>query len=236
MHRKEKDKKKIKNEKSIKQLYLPTKKVSDEGEQLEKSCLTEEHHNVGYLSDDGSQNSKKRRREASPSVESNIKDTPVAGRPLRIRFVFKKPKEAEVVVLPPQVPLEDLVCSTSATDRPIGLSSSVSGYDENLLSTSPESGETAILSESKKKNKHRTSKESRYSSLFDEPVLPSISSMEVDDGWLVGAKRQEDVSTKSSMNEDVVMNMQKSRESSCFPRSQFLSEVGVFSLPYTVLF
>lgn len=236
MHRKEN----IKNEKSIKQLYLPTKKVSDEAEQLEKSCLTEEHEqhiNVGYLSDDGSQNSKKRRREASPSVESNIKaTTPVAGRPLRIRFVFKKPKEAEVVVVPPQVPLDDGVCSTSATDRPIGLSSSVSGYDENLLSTSLESGKTAIVSESKKKNKHRTSKESRYSSLFDEPVLPSISSMEVDDGWLVGAKRQEDVSTKSSINEDVVMNMQKSRESSCFPRSQFLSEVGVFSLPYTVLF
>lgn len=41
--------------------------MSDESEQLEKSCLTDEHeheqhHQVGYLSD-GSQNSNKRRRE-----------------------------------------------------------------------------------------------------------------------------------------------------------------------------
>lgn len=61
--------------KSVEQLYLPTKHVCDESDQLEKSCLTEEHeqhHHVGYLSD-GSQNSRKRRREASPAVESDIK-------------------------------------------------------------------------------------------------------------------------------------------------------------------
>ena len=74
MHPKEKKErkkdKKQKNEKTIEHVYLPTKQVSDESEQLEKSCLTEEHEK--YLSD-GSQSSKKRRREASPSVESNIK-------------------------------------------------------------------------------------------------------------------------------------------------------------------
>lgn len=75
-NRKEK-KKKQKKEKSLKLHYYTTKQlVSDESEQLEKSCLTEEHeqqlHQVGYLSD-GSQNSKKRRREASPAVESHIK-------------------------------------------------------------------------------------------------------------------------------------------------------------------
>lgn len=73
MHRKEKkEKKKQKKEKSLKkQQYFPTKQISDQSEQLEKSCLTEEVH-VGYLSD-GSQNSKKRSREASPVVESQIK-------------------------------------------------------------------------------------------------------------------------------------------------------------------
>lgn len=78
MHRKEKkEKKKLKEvKKSLEQQYSPTKTVSDESEQLEKSCLTEEHellHSVGYLSD-GSQNSKKRIRETSPAVvESQIK-------------------------------------------------------------------------------------------------------------------------------------------------------------------
>ncbi|CAN6817289.1 unnamed protein product [Brassica oleracea] len=202
---------------------------SDECEPLEKSCLTEEHEK--YLSD-GSQSSKKRIRDASPSVESNIKATPVTGNPLRIRFVFKKPREAEVVV--PQVPQEDRVCSTSGTE----ISSSVSGHDENLLPASLDSDKTAVLSESKKKKKHKTSKESRYSSLFDEPVLPCLSIEEDNsnsDDWLLGTRRQENVSTKFTMNEDMVMNLQKPGES-CFPSSQFLSEVGIFSLPYTVLF
>ncbi|CAF2239820.1 unnamed protein product [Brassica rapa subsp. narinosa] len=104
--------------------------------------LTEEHEK--YLSD-GSQSSKKRIRDASPSVESNIKATSVTGNLLRIRFVFKKPREAEVVV--PQVPQEDRVCSTSGTE----ISSSASGHDENLLPASLDSDKTAVFSESKKK-------------------------------------------------------------------------------------
>ncbi|CAH8391005.1 unnamed protein product [Eruca vesicaria subsp. sativa] len=235
VHRKEKKErkkeKKHKNVKSIEQLYLPIKKVCDESEQLEKSCLTEEHHHVGYLSD-GSQNSRKRRREeASTAVESNNQATPVVGKPLRIRFVFKKPKETLEIV-----PQEDPVCSTSGVDRPLETSISVSGQEENLPSTSLESDKTAVSSESKKKKKHRISKESRYSSLFDEPVLPSILMEEddnnSDDDWLLGARRQKKATpVKSCMNED----MQKS-EDSCFPRPQFLPEVEIFSLPYTVLF
>ncbi|XP_010477241.1 PREDICTED: protein PXR1 isoform X2 [Camelina sativa] len=139
---KDKKEKKVENEKKSLKLYIPVKQVSDESEQLEKSCLTEEHeqlHQIGYLSD-GSQNSKKRSRETSPAVvESQIKATPVAGNPLRLRFVLRKPKEAEVV------PQEDRVCSTSGTERPIEIPSSVSvpktcDHDVNLLSTAVESG------------------------------------------------------------------------------------------------
>ncbi|ESQ34788.1 hypothetical protein EUTSA_v10008464mg [Eutrema salsugineum] len=234
VHRKEKKEKKrekkLKNEKSKQQYFPSTKQVSDESEQHEKSCLTEEHHLVGYLSD-GSQNSKKRRREASPVVDSNIKATPVAGNPLRIRFVFKKPKEAEVAV-----PQEDRVCSTSGTDRPSEITSSVPVLDENLLSAPLENGKTAIPSESNKRKKRRTSKESRYNSLFDECVLPSISMEEENghnDDWLFCARAQENAPTKSS--EDMVTNLQKSGESS-LPRAQFLPEAGIFSLPYAVLF
>ncbi|CAH8385514.1 unnamed protein product [Eruca vesicaria subsp. sativa] len=228
VHRKEKERKiekKLKNEKTIEHIYLPTKQLSDESDHLEGSCLTDEP--VEYLSD-GSQNSKKRRREASPVVESNIKAKPVTVNPLRIRFVFKKPKET--VALVPQEPQEDHVCSTSGTSSDLS-------HDENLPSTSPESDKTASLSESKKKKKHKTSKESRYSSLFDEPVLPCLS-MEEDssnsDGWLISARLQESSPTKCNTSEDTVINVQKSE--ACFPSSKFLSEVGMFSLPYTVLF
>ncbi|KAG2321126.1 hypothetical protein Bca52824_014339 [Brassica carinata] len=227
VHRKEKKErkkeKKHKNVKSIKQLYLPIKQVCDDSEQLERSCLTEEcvnHHHVGYLSD-GSQNSKKRRRKASPVVveSSNIKakETEVVGKPLRIRFVFKKPKEPEVVV--PHPPQEDPVCSTSGIDRPLETSSSVSGHEEKLLLSCPESDKAAVPSELKKKKKHRISKESRYSSLFDEPVLPCISLEEEDnnsDDWLLGARRQE---------KPLLPNL-----------TPVLPEVEIFSLPYTVLF
>ena len=228
--------KKLKNEKTIEHLYLPAKQVCDESEQLERSCLTEEHDK--YLSD-GSQDSKKRGREASPAVESNnIKATPVTGNPLRIRFVFKKPKEASEVVVVPQVPQEDLVCSTSGSVQPCSISSSVSVHSENLLSASLESDKTAILSDSRKIKKHKTSKESRYSSLFDDSP-PSFYMEEdgsnSDDDWLLSARRQEKTSTKSTMNEDMVLNLQKSGNS-CFPSSQFLPEVGIFSLPYAVLF
>lgn len=56
---------------------LSSKKMSDESDQLEKSGLTEEleepQNQLGYLSD-GSQNSKKRKRDdSSPAVESLIK-------------------------------------------------------------------------------------------------------------------------------------------------------------------
>ncbi|XP_048593440.1 uncharacterized protein LOC106358938, partial [Brassica napus] len=148
--------------------------------------------------------------------------TRVTGNLLRIRFVFKKPREAEVVV-----PQEDRVCSTSGTE----ISSSVSGHDENLLPASLDSDKTAVFSESKKKKRNiRQAK--------NPGTVPCLSIEEDNsnsDDWLLGTRRQENVSTKSTMNEDMVMNLQKPGES-CFPSSQFLSEVGIFSLPYTVLF
>ncbi|KAG5389741.1 hypothetical protein IGI04_031282 [Brassica rapa subsp. trilocularis] len=125
--------------------------------------------------------------------------TRVTGNLLRIRFVFKKPREAEVVV-----PQEDRVCSTSGTE----ISSSVSEKKRNIRQA---------------KNPGTV------------PCLSIEEDNSNSDDWLLGTRRQENVSTKSTMNEDMVMNLQKPGES-CFPSSQFLSEVGIFSLPYTVLF
>ncbi|XP_010428636.1 PREDICTED: uncharacterized protein LOC104713249 [Camelina sativa] len=239
---KRKHTKETKGEKSHKQQILLSKKVSDESDQLEKSGLTEEleasqnHH--GYLSD-GSQNSKKRNREDSPPpVESLIKAAPVAGNPLRIRLVLKKPK-AEA----PVPPREDLVCSTSVA-KPLShqdvIASSVScpkisEPEQNLPSTS-----VAAIDETKKRKKHKPSKEDRYNALFDDWTPSSIcladitSSMEDDDDWLFGKKTQVMPKPKAAVKIDEDMKMRPSDSS--WPRAQLLSEVGIYSLPYTVPF
>ncbi|KAG2280620.1 hypothetical protein Bca52824_051840 [Brassica carinata] len=172
-------------------------------EPLEKICFTEEHEK--YLSD-GSQSSKKRIRDAFPSVESNIKAAPVTGNPLRICFVFKKPRESEVVV--PQVPQEDRVCSTSGTE----ISSSVSGHDENLLPASLDSDKTTVLSESKKRKNIRQAKN------------PGTVHCLMNLFFLVSPLKK---TVATAMTGFLVMNLQKPGES-CFPSSQFLSEVRIF--------
>ncbi|CAN8312652.1 unnamed protein product [Cochlearia groenlandica] len=233
-HQKEKKKKVIKIQKSakfIKPLIFPiTKLVSEESEQLERSCLTEEHNHLGYLSD-GSQDSNKRRKKASPSVECNVKATMPVVKPLRIRFVFKKPKEVEVV------PREDPhVCSTSGNNHFVAKTSPVSVLDESLLSTSLKTDGALTLSESKKRKSHRTSKESRYNKLFDEWV-PLCNSMEEDDCNFSGRGQKSAPPTIASItkDEDMTKNVHVSGDS-YFPKANFLSEVGIFPLPYTVPF
>ncbi|XP_010419219.1 PREDICTED: uncharacterized protein LOC104704909, partial [Camelina sativa] len=216
---------------------LSSKKVSDESDQLEKSGLTEEleasqnHH--GYLSD-GSQNSKKRNREDSPPpVESLIKAAPVAGNPLRIRLVLKKPN-ADVPVLP----REDLVSVAKPLSHQDVIASSVScpkisEPEQNLPSTS-------VVDETKKRKKHKPSKEDRYNALFDDWTPSSISLADItcskndDDDWLFGKKTQ--MMPKPKAADKIDEEMMMGTGDSSWPRAQLLSEVGIYSLPYTVPF
>ncbi|CAE5964275.1 unnamed protein product [Arabidopsis arenosa] len=239
-------KKEIKREKSHKHSSIKAddshhKQVFD---QLEKSDLTEEldepQNHLGYLSD-GSQNSKKRNRDGSPpAVDSLIKAAPVAGKPLRIRLIFKKPKE-EV----PSLPGEDLVCSTTVAkslSHQDVITSSISGsktseLEENLPSTSV----AEAIYETKKRKKHRPSKEDQYNALFDGWTPSSIcftdsSSNDNGDDWLFGNKTQEMLKPKAAVKiaDDMMMKMKQGDSS--WPRAQFLSEVGIYSLPYTVPF
>lgn len=172
---------------------------------------------------------------------------PVAGKPLRIRLIFKKPKSES-----PCLPREDtLVCSTSVVGS-LNQSSEKVGQDvvtsfvpcsevpvpeENLPSTS------AVAIAETKKRKHRPSKEERYNALFDDWTPPSsicFPAMEVDsstndDDWLFGNRAQEKSNPKVAAKIDEDMNMSLHRHGdSSWPRAQFLSEVGIYSLPYTV--
>ncbi|CAE5964309.1 unnamed protein product [Arabidopsis arenosa] len=136
-----------------KEEYLPTKQVSDESEQLEKSCLTQEED--ACLSD-ASHNSKKRIR-------------------------------------------EDTIC------------------------------------ESKKRKKHKPSKESLFKTLFDNKAA-----MKNDEGWLFGNNQQKSVTNNEAAiknDEDMIMKLlQISYGDSLFPKAQFLPQFGIFVLPYTVPF
>ncbi|EOA35486.1 hypothetical protein CARUB_v10020695mg [Capsella rubella] len=225
-----------------KQQILSSKKVSDESDELEKSGLTQEleepQTHLGYLSD-GSQNSKKRNRDDSPPpVESLIKAARVAGNPLRIRLIFKKPK-AEVSALP----REDLVCSTLVA-KPLChqdvITSSIpcpkiSKPEQNLPSTS-----VAAIDETRKRKKHKPSKEDRYNALFDDWTPSSICLADVtgskddDDDWLFGKKTEMMPKPKAAVEIDEDMQMRP--VDSSWPRAQFMSQVGMYSLPYAVPF
>ncbi|CAL9240810.1 unnamed protein product [Arabidopsis halleri] len=224
-------------------VFLPSKKVSEESVQLEKSGLTEEleepQNHLGYLSD-GSQNSKKRNRDGSPAaVDSLIKATPVAGKPLRIRLIFKKPKDEL-----PALPREDPICPSTTVAKSLShqdvITSSISGsktseLEENLPSTSV----AAAIDETKKRKKHRPSKEDQYNALFDGWTPSSIcfadsSSNDNSDDWLFGNKTQEMLKPKAAVK--IADDMMMKPGDSSWHRAQFLSEVGIYSLPYTVPF
>lgn len=164
---------------------------------------------------------------------------PVAGKPLRIRLIFKKTKE-EV----PALPREDLVCSASVAKSisyqdviTSSISDSrISDPEKNLPSTY-----VAAIDETKKRKKHKGSKEGRYNALFDYWTPSSIcfaddSSLRNDDNdWLFGNKTREMLRPKAAVKIDEE-DMKMRPGDSSWPRAQFLSEVGIYSLPYTVPF
>ncbi|CAH8386269.1 unnamed protein product [Eruca vesicaria subsp. sativa] len=223
----------------------------------EKSDVTEElegpQNHLGYLSD-GSQNSKKRKRDVSPpAVESLIKAAPVADKPLRIRLIFKKPK-----VESPPLPREDVVsCSTHRAKTPQAvICSKVCEPELNVPSTSgsalveskkicePElnvpSTSSAAIAGTMKRKKHKPSKEDRYNALFDDWTPLTFTAMEVDtssknddEDWLFGSKTKERTNCKAAVkiDEDV-----STSSDSSWPKAQFLPQVGIYSLPYTVPF
>ncbi|KAF3516132.1 hypothetical protein DY000_02064022, partial [Brassica cretica] len=238
-----KERRKHKTEKREKSHRHSSKKPSKSPGVSEKSGVTEElegpQNHLGYLSD-GSLNSNKRKRDCSPpAVESLIKVVPVAGKPLRIRLTFKKPKVES------PLPQEDVVsCSTSGSES-LNPARSTALIEETKKICEPEvnvpsTSEAAIAGEVKKRRKHKPSKEDRYNALFDDWTPISTTAMEVDfsskddDDWLFGGSR-----TKERRNCKAANKIDEDVRASCdssWPKAQFLSQVGIYSLPYTVPF
>ncbi|KAJ0255891.1 Uncharacterized protein HA466_0089340 [Hirschfeldia incana] len=260
-----KERRKHKKEKREKSSHKHSSKKADDGVHKkllcpsskspgvsEKSGVTEElegpQNQLGYLSD-GSQNSKKRKRDASPpAVESIVKAVPVAGKPLRIRLTFKKPPKVES-----PLPREDVVtCSTTSCAESLNLKAPQAVVCEPVLNVLPSAIEEskkicepelnvpstsqAALVETKKSKKHKPSKEDRYNALFDDWTPLSSTAMEVDsssDDWLFGSKTKERRNCKAAVENDGSV---RTSSDSSWPRAQLLSQVGIYSLPYTVPF
>lgn len=95
---------------------------------------------------------------------------------------------------------------------------------------------TTIACESKKRNKHnnKPSEESRYDNTsFDDWLFGSINHQKNGTNYNKAAVKIDD-------DDNDMINMMKLQRSSgafvAFPRARFLSQVGIFSLPYTVIF
>ncbi|CAG7904745.1 unnamed protein product [Brassica rapa] len=103
--------------------------------------------------------------------------------------------------------------------------------DDDYLSDQNSKKRTRVLkttSESEQRKKRKSSKEPRYNNtssfddwLFVGTVNPQKKAIKIDD-------------------EDMNLKLERSSSSACggcfFPKAQFLSQVGIYSLPYTVLF
>ncbi|OMO75424.1 hypothetical protein COLO4_26117 [Corchorus olitorius] len=213
--------------------------------QLESSELTEEHGlPVCYLSDgtqnsnNGSQNNKRKRETPSPTVNgSNIK----------IRFTFKKPKESDASLS------KELVSSTSGR---VDSSSQPIAQEQCVLLKIKANTITPVVPEQKKcplmerieQSLPSFSSTSRYDSkikkaalqykaLFENwvpPPPPLQLENEDDDDWLFTSKKQGQPAAKRTSLVDTGSTCHASAGATSWPRAQFLPEVEIYALPYTV--
>lgn len=163
---------------------------------------------------------------------------PVAGQPLRIRLIFKKPKVES------PLPQEDVVACKATQAVVLNVpSTSEAAVEETKTICEPVSNVPsaleAAIAETKKIKKHKPSKEDRYNALFDDWSPPSFTDIEVDtcskndDDWLFGSRTKERTNCKAAVKNDEEV---RTSSDSSWPKAQFLSEVGIYSLPYTVPF
>ncbi|OMO87380.1 hypothetical protein CCACVL1_09089 [Corchorus capsularis] len=252
--RKVKENKKERKEKEKTHGISKSKKLDDgviglKDSQLESSELTEEHGlPVCYLSDgtqnsnNGSQNNNKRKRETSPPT--------VNGSNIKIRFTFKKPKESDASLS------KELVSSTSgrvdSSSQPIAQEQCVlPKVKANIITAPVQEQKQCPLMERIEQSLPSFSSTSRYDSkikkaalqyeaLFENWVPPPPLQLENqlenqdDDDWLFASKKQGQPVAKRTSLVDTGSTCHASAGATSWPRAQFLPEVEIYALPYTV--
>ncbi|GMP81671.1 hypothetical protein CsSME_00036304 [Camellia sinensis var. sinensis] len=222
------------------------KNREDEAEQLERSGLTEEHElpvcsrNPCYTSD-STENSSKRRKQLPP-----VNGIRAHGNIIRIRLTSQKQKESDDVVTKERLTsTSGRTDSTSQHDSEIGLgrsqefcSTSV-GIDASsqVLTTQPikdEGGSSSGIASIATSYVNKIPKvDSFYKDLIENWVPPLVQSEQTDLGeqeWLFQRKNQDGERCQASSN--VLCR----GSSTLWPHAQYLPEVDIYALPFTVPF
>ncbi|CAA7030976.1 unnamed protein product [Microthlaspi erraticum] len=214
-----------KKEKSIKKEEdFPSKQVSEESE---KSCLTDEEElEEGEIRSD--QSSNKRRGEATTTIACE-------SRKVQSKYHEKKEKSINKKDYFSSNQVSEESEKSCLTDKEEELEEGEIRSDHNSKKRRREAT-TAIACESKKRTKlnHKPSEESRYddTTSFDDWLFGTINHQKNGTSYKKAA-------AKIGEDDKDVINTKLQRSSGAFvafPRAQYLSHVGIFSLPYTVIF
>ncbi|KAJ8540895.1 hypothetical protein K7X08_001711 [Anisodus acutangulus] len=224
--------------------------LDDEAEQLERSNLTEEHGNAvcsqnSSCSSDSTQNSNKRKRPASPS-HAGIQ---AHGSIIRIRL-SKKGVQAETLTskenhlpIPAQQVAEVTVRTISERANPLSKTTNNQSCHPPLPVVGPRpstSGRIYSVAVDKAtpscSKVHENSIEFQYKNLIENWFPPSLQSdnldFDDDQDWLFQRKPKQ----KRVEETNVDSNDTSCGSSSLWPRVQYLHDVDLYALPFTVPF
>ncbi|KAL7207432.1 hypothetical protein ACSBR1_029395 [Camellia fascicularis] len=221
------------------------KNGEDEAEQLERSGLTEEHElpvcsRNPYYSSDSTENSSKRRRQLPP-----VNGIRTHGNIIRIRLTSQKQKESDDVVTK-----ERLACTSGRTDSTSQHNSEIGcGWSQVFCSTSvgidassqvltepikDEGGSSSGIASIAPSYVNKIRKvDSFYKDLIENWVAPLVQSEQTDLGeqeWLFQRKNQDGERCQASSN------VLCGGSSTLWPHAQYLPEVDIYALPFTVPF
>ncbi|GFP95240.1 hypothetical protein PHJA_001668400 [Phtheirospermum japonicum] len=210
--------------------FLP-KGNETEPEQLERSGLTEEHDKPLCLrapstSSDSTENSNKRKRHSSPLDLTCGQGNKI----IRIKLPLKKQKTTE------QQPCstsgrsifttqnEDVICSRNVREQICSTSQPIETF---VAPKTPKKPTNKVLTPMQRA-------ELQYQSLMDTLVPPQPLDDADDLDWLLNSKSRESCAEKKRMSPSDSMSCSISW--GLWPKAQYLQEVDVHALPFTVPF
>ncbi|CAA0811132.1 Unknown protein [Striga hermonthica] len=216
---------------------LPVTKLAEPQQQFEGSSVTEEYGKpvcllVPSTSSDSTENSKKRKRDTSP-VEAACGH----GKIIRIKLPVKKPSQlsASTNELQQQTcstsQMEDVTISKNERDRICFTSSQPIETPVARKTTNPPVPSAVDMTPMRKL-------ELQYIDLMDSLVVPPqqqdsfIDEADDDLDWLLKSKNRKSCAEKKNVSENEVVLGYGS--SGLWPRAQYLKDVEVYALPYTI--
>ncbi|MED6146323.1 hypothetical protein PIB30_033433 [Stylosanthes scabra] len=207
-----------------------------ENEQQKKSDITEEHDQpVSWLepcSSDSIQSGNKRKRSVSPSSHNR-------GTGIKLRLALKKPEDHKQ---------EDDFGSTSrsAVTADSSVQTADGTHHQLRCSTSAErdqcAGSSGLTPEEKLHSDNGAVPKSDkpvlsvYDALFQNWVSPplTVGESSFDEDWLFGSKHKDGSSDAKRVK--TISGALRCSSPSLWPRAQYLPEVEIYALPYTVPF